>query len=406
MMSPKLTIKIFNKPFHSFHFFGATGYFLGLFTGLGLAYANGLALWPVLLCGLTGAGVLFGLAYLYKVITGREDLVYYQHEIAILLCCLALLSLVGQPVLEYLDITLVGIGIFLVFGRIGCFSVGCCHGRPHKHGVVYSKAHVEEGFPSYYQGIPIFPIQLVESASVFFTILLSIYAILSGSPPGTTLLIYSILYGAVRFNLEFFRGDPERPYWLGFSEAQWTTLGIFLISAGLSLSGVLPQYSWHLWMVLGLVVFMVGIVVARTTRAIPKHKLLAPRHVEEVAHGIEALEKQSPPPGQVLIAYTSLGLNISRGAIRVEDEIATHYTISADRSRNKNGLTLNSNTVEVIKQLLQTLRHPTEKFQIEEGQPGVFHILFFKTPDDGGSQGEFSPSYALGLRRNLRDLYH
>ena len=173
-MNPSLTIKILNYSFHSFHFFGAFGYTFALLLGLFLTYNTGLALWPTLLCGLIGGGVLIGLTLLYKKITGREDLVYYQHELAILACCLIFLLLLGQPVLKYLDITLVSIGVFLVFGRIGCFSVGCCHGQPNKkYGVLYSKNHVEEGFPNYYQGIHIFPIQLVESACAVSVLSLS-----------------------------------------------------------------------------------------------------------------------------------------------------------------------------------------------------------------------------------------
>ncbi|MFM9948414.1 MAG: prolipoprotein diacylglyceryl transferase family protein, partial [Saprospiraceae bacterium] len=140
-MHPPLTIKIFKIPIHSFHFFGTIGFFIGLMAGVVLAYTTGLAIWPVVLCSLIGAGVLFGLTYLYKIFTGREDLVYYQHEIAILACCLLLLSLLHQPVLKYLDITLMGIGIFLFFGRMGCFSVGCCHGKIGKVGVKYTEAH-------------------------------------------------------------------------------------------------------------------------------------------------------------------------------------------------------------------------------------------------------------------------
>ena len=122
MITPPLKIKIINTSIHSFHFFGAIGFFLGLFLGVALAYATVLSMWTVVLCSLVGAGVLFGMTYLYKVLTGREDLVYYQHEIAILVCCLITLSLLNQPILSYLDITIMGIGVFLVFGRIGYFS--------------------------------------------------------------------------------------------------------------------------------------------------------------------------------------------------------------------------------------------------------------------------------------------
>ena len=39
------------------------------------------------------------------------------------------------PVLPYLDLTCLGLGIFLVCGRQGCLMVGCCHGKPCGWGI-------------------------------------------------------------------------------------------------------------------------------------------------------------------------------------------------------------------------------------------------------------------------------
>jgi prolipoprotein diacylglyceryltransferase len=41
-----------------------------------------------------------------------------------------------EPIIPYLDVTILVIGIFLVCGRIGCLMVGCCHGKPHRWGVL------------------------------------------------------------------------------------------------------------------------------------------------------------------------------------------------------------------------------------------------------------------------------
>ncbi len=409
-MKPRLKIKFLNKPFNSFHFFGVMGYFIGVIIGVWLAYYTHLAIWPVLLCALIGTGVFVGLTYLYKWITGKEDLVYYQHEIAILVCCFILLYALKRPVLEYLDISLMGIGVFLAFGRIGCFSVGCCHGRPNKkYGVLYSQEHVDEGFPEYYRGIPLFPIQLVESISVTVVTVLGISTIIMGSEPGTALLIYSIIYGLIRFVLEFFRGDPERPYWNGFSEAQWTTLAIFAISVGLGWQGLLPLYTWHIWAVVGLILFMLATVIVRKRQTIPKYKIMQPRHVSQIATGLAALEHQKSNGENILVAYTSLGLNISMGVLKSDEEETTFYTLSQERTKStkqKFGLILNRKTTEVIGKLLRTLRHGEEPFEIVTGQTGIYHIVFGNYEDNNGGNLFADQSTSLNLRRNLRFDYN
>src|SRR5262249_38293875 len=135
-----------------------------------------------------------------------------------------LLRILGQPALPYLDITILGVGAFLVFGRIGCFMVGCCHGRPYRWGVRYRDKHASAGFPRYLVGVPLFPIQLVESAIVLGVVCVGIAIALQRATPGEALAWYVAAYGVARFSLEFLRGDAERPYYLGFSQPQWISL--------------------------------------------------------------------------------------------------------------------------------------------------------------------------------------
>jgi prolipoprotein diacylglyceryltransferase len=412
MITPRLNIRFIKTAIHSFHFFGAIGFFLGLFLGMWLAYTTGLSIVPVVLCSLIGAGVLFGLTYLYKIFTGREDLVYYQHEIAILICSLIALNILNLSVLKYLDITIMGIGVFLVFGRIGCFSVGCCHGRIGKHGVIYTDAHVTEGFHKYFAGIPIFPIQLVESCCVLVTVLIGTYTILKGYLPGTALLLYTVIYGAVRFVLEYYRGDTERPYWLGFSEAQWTTFGIFVVSVILSLLGLLPYYAWHLLSLPILVLAMVAAIVYHKFQTIPTYELLHPKHILEIAQGIEALENHTPINGEIFMVSTSLGLNISRGISTLEEELVVHYTISginnkADKKEKKFfKVKVNKDSVTLLGELIQLLKHPREKIDIVEVKPDIFHLIFPYSVTENINLPQASISNALNLRRNLRNRYN
>ena len=136
LLRPHLYVRLFGRNIHSFHFFGVSGFILGSVLGAMVCYYTGLQVAVILLMSLTGAASFFLLAFVAKAITGKEIIVYYHHEIAILICCSVILKLAGWPVLPYLDITLLGIATFLAFGRIGCFSVGCCHGQPARYGVV------------------------------------------------------------------------------------------------------------------------------------------------------------------------------------------------------------------------------------------------------------------------------
>lgn len=90
--------------------------------------------------------------------------------------------------------------LFHFFGRIGCFTAGCCG------------------------GIDGFPLQLVE-AGLNFVICAVILFIQNKKPDCRyTFCIYLLTYAVMRFILEFFRGDPERGFMAFFSVSQWISL--------------------------------------------------------------------------------------------------------------------------------------------------------------------------------------
>src|SRR5262249_7343149 len=151
-------------------------------------------------------------------------IIYYHHEIAVMLAAMALLWLTSEPLLPFLDITILGIGAFLACGRIGCLMVGCCHGRPHHWGIRYKPEHAVAGFTPYYVGIVLFPIQLVESLWVAGVVIVGVLLIVNGSPAGSALAWYVVAYDLGRFFFEFMRGDPDRPYLWCFSQPQWISI--------------------------------------------------------------------------------------------------------------------------------------------------------------------------------------
>ena len=102
-----------------------------------------------------------------------------------------------------------GIAIGSFFGRQGCFSAGCCWGKPTSlpWGVQFSELGHE------ITGVPIdqhlHPTQLYES----FAMLLVFFGLLwlhkRKRFDGQVILVYALLYASIRFAIEFVRDDPR-----------------------------------------------------------------------------------------------------------------------------------------------------------------------------------------------------
>jgi hypothetical protein len=372
-MKKLLYIKLFRRRIRSFHFFGVSGYILGTILGVLLAVQSGLQPSVVLLLAGAGAGTFFALAFLAKQLTGQERIVYYHHEISIMVLCTLILYSLKLPVLPYLDITLLGIGTFLAFGRIGCYSVGCCHGRPHKHGVSYGQVHVEEGFTWFYKDVPVLPVQLIESAYVSLTVIAGVILLLNHVAPGTVLIVYTVVYGLMRFALEFFRGDPDRPHWQGLSEAQWTTLILTAVTFGMSKMNWLPAYSWH-WIIFSVMAAASAITVYYFHRY-PDHKLFSPMHVKQIAEGLQKLEaandnSQINQERIINVYNTDLGLSVSCSQLSTRAALK-YYTVSF-----KDKATLQLQSADKIAKLISILDKQPEKYDIIDKQNGIYHILF------------------------------
>lgn len=128
------------------------------------------------------------------------------------------------PAMDYLRSHIAAIPFMHGIGRIGCFLAGCCYGIPWKGrlAVVFP----EHSFaPS---GIPLFPVQLVESV---FLLLISgsIFLICRWRPKTDGVGLYLIFYSILRFILEFFRGDTIRGSLWGVSTSQWLSIPMLLL---------------------------------------------------------------------------------------------------------------------------------------------------------------------------------
>jgi hypothetical protein len=364
------------RSWSSFHVCGCTGLVLAIALGTALTYLHGLSLGVLAVVVLTAVATFLILAMATKIILGEERLIYYHHEVAILGMVALVLSLLRQPVLAYLDVTLLGVGTFLFCGRVGCFMVGCCHGRPHRWGVCYRYEHAETGFAPCFVSVRLFPIQLVESAWVFATMLVGVGLVMRGAAPGEALAWYVVVYDVGRFALEFYRGDT-RPYRGGFSEGQWTSLLLMLVVVGAELGGAVPFHAWHLAATAGLVLTMIVVTLHRRLGHDARHRLLSARHIREVAEAVDLLTglggSEAPPHGDrervVNVASTSAGLRISAGRVQEGEGEARHYTLSAASA------SLSAADARVLADLLLRLRHQGEPGEVVQGHEGVFHLL-------------------------------
>lgn len=112
--------------------------------------------------------------------------------------------------------------LFHGFGRLGCFFMGCCYGCvSERFGISFSHSEIAPN------GIPLIPVQLIEAAAEFLLFFLLARLAKKEDSGRVMFCTWLLSYGALRFVLEFFRGDDYR----GF-------LGILSVSQVLSLVAV------------------------------------------------------------------------------------------------------------------------------------------------------------------------
>jgi phosphatidylglycerol:prolipoprotein diacylglycerol transferase len=102
-----------------------------------------------------------------------------------------------------------GIALGNVLGRQGCFSAGCCWGKPTTlpWGVKFTAlGHEITGVPT---GVYLHPTQLYESFSMLIVFFFLLWLHRHRRFSGQVILSYALIYAAVRFVIEFYRDDPR-----------------------------------------------------------------------------------------------------------------------------------------------------------------------------------------------------
>jgi len=138
------------------------------------------------------------------------------------------------PVFRTADVFAPGLALGHAIGRLGCFAAGCCWGIPASlpWSVTFtnSRAHELVGVPL---GVPLHPTQLYESLGELVIFAILYLRFLRPHREGSIISLYLVLYGTLRFLVEFlrFHDQQSNPLTGPFSTEQWISLA--LVAAGL-----------------------------------------------------------------------------------------------------------------------------------------------------------------------------
>jgi phosphatidylglycerol:prolipoprotein diacylglycerol transferase len=130
------------------------------------------------------------------------------------------------------DVLAPGVILGQAIGRLGCFSAGCCWGKPTHlpWAVTFTNitAARQVGTP---MDTPLHPTQLYESFGAFLIFFFLLWLARRKHFDGQVTLAYVALYSALRFAIEFVRGDPDRGTWFHGAVSTSQLIAIVLLIA-------------------------------------------------------------------------------------------------------------------------------------------------------------------------------
>jgi phosphatidylglycerol:prolipoprotein diacylglycerol transferase len=157
-------------------------------------------------------------------------LVYYG---GVIFCAVFVISysfIKKIKLIKLLDLIAPGIALGHFFGRLGCFSAGCCYGKPAELPWA-----VEFSSPDSLAltNIPLHPTQIYEAiCNIIIFVFLHIYS-KKQSKDGRIIALYLILYPIARFIIEFWRFDYRGNPILGLSFSQFISIILLIIGIAL-----------------------------------------------------------------------------------------------------------------------------------------------------------------------------
>ena len=223
-MFPEL-FRIHGFPINTYGVFLALAFLCAILIAVKLAARDGLpkekiydlSLW-MLLASLIGSKVLMFFTepeyrdhplQLISLDFLRSGGVFYGGLIGAMLTGYFLMRRYNLPWWKTADACAPGIAVGNFFGRLGCFSAGCCWGKPTTlpWGVKFTElGHEITGVPI---DVPLHPTQLYESFSMLIVFFFLLWLHKHKRFSGQVILLYALLYSVIRFAIEFLRDDPR-----------------------------------------------------------------------------------------------------------------------------------------------------------------------------------------------------
>lgn len=179
--------------------------------------------------GISGARILYILQNLKfyirypgeMLMLQRGGLSFYGGLILATICAIIFLRRQHLPTVKTFDIIAPYLALGQAIGRIGCFLNGCCYGKPTDFSFSVC-------FPG--EGIARYPVQIYSSLNLLLIfVILRIFQAKKAKIPGQIFLLYCLLYSAMRFFMEYLRGDNLRIL-ANLTIHQLISIGIFVIS--------------------------------------------------------------------------------------------------------------------------------------------------------------------------------
>lgn len=185
----------------------------------------------------------------------RSGGVFYGGFIAAVIASIIVMRRYRLPWWRTADAFAPGIAIGQAIGRLGCFSAGCCWGKPTTSaiGVHFTEhGHDITGVPTIVNHIAdpvqrevwsqklgglisplsLHPTQLYEAVATAVIFAFLLWLRRKRQFDGQVILAYAVLYSVARFVIEFWRDDP-RGELLGISTSQFIAIILFVGSVAL-----------------------------------------------------------------------------------------------------------------------------------------------------------------------------
>ena len=179
----------------------------------------------------------------------RSGGVFYGGFIAAVIVSIVVMRIYHLPWWKTADAFAPAIAIGTAIGRIGCFSAGCCWGKPTMSAIgthFSERGHEITGVPTIvshladpvarefwsqklggmFSAIYLYPTQLFEAAATLIIFGFLMWLRKRRKFEGQIILSYAILYAVARFAIEFWRGD-DRGSLIGLSTSQFIAVIIF-----------------------------------------------------------------------------------------------------------------------------------------------------------------------------------